>query len=98
VPRGQFGFGFGPFTGRLLHSRALLTVSSLFAFRKVYLVAGGFVYLFGDTALLSDLLCCRWYEFWTPHSCGYAKKFGLVASLSPEINLLFGRLLALLEF
>jgi hypothetical protein len=54
--------------------------------------------IFGDTALSSDLLCCRWYEFWTPHSCGYAKKFGLLASLSPEINLLFGRLLALLEF
>ena len=56
MPRGQFGFGFGPFTGRLLHSRALLTVSSLFAFRKVYLVAGGFVYLFGDTALCR--ICC----------------------------------------
>ena len=32
------------------------------------------------------------------HSCGYAKNFGSLASLSLEINLLFGRLLALLEF
>jgi hypothetical protein len=96
VPRGQFGVG--PFTGRLLHSRALLTVSSRFTNVKFTWFAGGFSYLLGDTAVSTDLLCCRWYEFWTPQSCGYAKNFGSLASLSLEINLLFGRLLALLEF
>ena len=65
--------------------------------RKVLLGLLEDLLIFGDTALSSDLLCCRWYEFWTPHSCGYAKEFGLLASLSLEINALFGRLLALLE-